>query len=92
MDRPPSSHSRQYIAAGGSVGALDELQRLTEQTVLAVLAERTASGYVDISEDERARLARACAQRLRSVQATALLAELQRYVGQRAIDSNGQVK
>lgn len=88
MDRPPSSHSRQYIAAGGSVGALDELQRLTEQTINALLDERTASGYVDISPDERARIARACAQRLRPVQATALLAELQRYVGRRAIPTD----
>lgn len=86
MDHPPRSHSRQYIAAGGSVTALDALQRETEAVLRAVLDERVASGYVDIDEDERVRLARACAQRLRSVQATALLAELQRYVGQRAIE------
>ena len=85
-DEPPRTRSRQYIAAGGSAAALDTLQHATEATLRALLGERVASGYRDLSDEQRATLARAAAQRLRAVQADALLAELQRYVGRRTIE------
>jgi len=85
-DGPPRTKSRQYIAAGGSVAALDELQRASELAAHQLLDERVASGYLDLDEGERDLLARMLAQRLRAVQADALLRELQRYVGRRTIE------
>lgn len=89
MDGPRRTLSGQYIAAGGSVDTLDALQRDSMAVILAVLTERIRAGNFGEHPptlEQCTRAAREAAQRLRPVQATALLAGLQRYVGHRPID------